>query len=80
MLQVRFCKKKGVSYPSHRLRVALPDSSYLLLANPVYITMRAFGLSSDAVCFASISAFRSAGVFAENTCQYMSLPVRRLTP
>ena len=73
----RFCKKRGMPPPA-------PTSAwpYLTPATPlpVYITMRAFGLSSDAVCFASISARRSAGVFAENTCQYMSLPVRRLTP
>ena len=46
-----------------------------------HITMRAFGFSAaTAASFAARSASRSAGVFAENTCQYMSLPVRRLTP
>ena len=47
----------------------------------LYMTMRAFGFSAaTATSFAARSASRSAFVFAENTCQYMSLPVRRLTP
>ena len=46
-----------------------------------YMTIRAFGFTADSsASFAAFSACRSAGVFAENTCQYMSLPVRRLTP
>ena len=79
----RFCKKRML-YPWASLAFLqlLAPAIYIFLRRCgtlvlLYMTMRAFGFSST---FASISARRSAGVFAENTCQYMSLLVRRLTP